>query len=573
MRKLLVLGLILIPLIVLIVPVRLSRADELEDVTNELNQEKQRLADLEAKKDQLANSISSAYFSLAQVSAQLDEAEAELEAIEEALAKKEELLAKWESHRNLLIKDLYKRSRTSPIEVALSSDGFASSARQLYYYEENIGLLVEQITLLNGEISVFRENKAQAEQLRNELADLRSQYQAALAARQAAYSSVMSRLAEVKVSIQNLTAKQEQLILAKIGSSLATGDLVLADDPNARVTFDPGFSPAFAAFSFGAYTHRNGMSQYGARGRANSGQSAEQILAAYYPGETLNKNYPVPSTIRVHGTNEYGQTFNCEVYSFNDYIKHLYEVPSSWPTAVLRAQAVAARSYAIRYISTTSNRCDGQPYICPSQHCQVVKKEINAPSWQAAVDDTATWVLSGGPGNFQYSASSGGYLNTSGWDTTSGDMSSWPDDAYENIGLSPWFYKGWYKNLSGETCGRSHPWLTEAEFADILNSWVVYTRGNDDDRSRVAPVDTACWGGNPYSISEMKSRAEALGGAYTHVHGVAVSYSPDGYTSLISLVTDRGTLTIDGQIFKDIFNIRAPGYLAIKTPLYNIEKK
>ena len=85
--------------------------------------------------------------------------------------------------------------------------------------------------------------------------------------------------------------------------------------------------------------------------------------------------------------------------------------------------------------------------------------------------------------------------------------------------------------------------------------------------------DTACWGGNPYSISQMRSRAEALGDSYTKILGVAVSYSSNGYTSLVSFVTDKGPVAIDGQIFRDIFNFRAPGHLAIKTPLYNIEKK
>ena len=254
--------------------------------------------------------------------------------------------------------------------------------------------------------------------------------------------------------------------------------------------------------------------------------------------------------------------------NFTEYLKHLYEVPSSWPTAVLRAQAVAARSYAIKR---------GSP-ICPSQSCQVVKFEINAENWRKAVNDTAKWVLTGGIGNFQYSSTSGGYLNTSGWDTTSPrNISSWPDGAYENIAGSPWFYKGWYRRPASisekQACVRSHPWLTEAQFADILNSWVVYTKGTTTDKERVTMWDEPCWGGNPYSISQMTSRAEALGGAYKKVLGVAASYSSGGYTSSISLLTDRGTLVIDGPTFRDIFNLRAPGYLGLKTRLYNIEKK
>ncbi|OGY25001.1 MAG: hypothetical protein A2134_01290 [Candidatus Woykebacteria bacterium RBG_16_39_9b] len=236
---------------------------------------------------------------------------------------------------------------------------------------------------------------------------------------------------------------------------------------------------------------------------------------------------------------------------------------------VLKAQAVAARSYAIKR---------GSP-ICPSQACQVMKKEINSSAWQQAVDATRGWVLTGGSGSFQYSSTAGGYLNTSGWDTTSRTRSTWPAGSYESIAGSPWFYKGWYVDLAyvrgdfRRTCGRTHPWLTQKEFTDLLNAWVVYTKGTSTEKSRVSPVDTACWGGDPYSISEMKSRANQLGGSYNNVYAVAVSYSNGGFTSSVALSTDRGSFAIDGPTFKDIFNLRAPARISIRSPLFNIEKK
>jgi peptidoglycan hydrolase-like amidase len=591
MRKLLIPFLLFLAFAVSIGLIVADVDDDLNKVSSDLAKQQKQLADLEKRQQQLSRDIASASISLSQVSSQLTTAEKELSAIEKDLDAKEDALADWKANRDALVRELYKQNRTSSLEIIFSANDLEGSAHQFQYYNANLNTLHSTITKLTEEITVFQSNRAAAKKLRDDLAALKAQYQTGLYYSQSQYSSTSNQVISTKSTIKNLTAKQEQLILAKIGNSLATGSLVLAGDPNSRVTYNPGFSPAFAAFSFGAYTHRNGMSQYGALGRANKGQSAEQILAAYYPTETLNKNYSIPSTITVSGTNEYGQTFDgSKTFSlsvcyqdanggtnkydstcikrggkmnFTEYLKHLYEVPSSWPTAVLRAQAVAARSYAIKR---------GSP-ICPSQSCQVVKFEINASSWRAAVDVTAKWVLTGGIGNFQYSSTTGGYLNTSGWDTTTETQSSWPDNAYENIAGSSWFYKGWYKNLSSQACGRSNPWLTETQFADILNSWVVYIRGNSTDKSRVTSWDIACWGGSPYSISQMKSRAEALGDAYTRVYGVAASFASNGQTSLISLATDRGTLTIDGQVFKDIFNLRSPGYLAIKTPLFNIEKK
>jgi peptidoglycan hydrolase-like amidase len=43
-------------------------------------------------------------------------------------------------------------------------------------------------------------------------------------------------------------------------------------------------------------THRNGMSQYGARARAEQGQSAEYILKAYYPNDT-ERTMPCPQSM------------------------------------------------------------------------------------------------------------------------------------------------------------------------------------------------------------------------------------------------------------------------------------
>ena len=67
------------------------------------------------------------------------------------------------------------------------------------------------------------------------------------------------------------------------------------------------------------------------------------------------------------GENEYGQTFD-DNWNIEEYLKHLYEMPSGWPSEALKSQAIAARSYALSY---TNN---GSGSICPSQQCQVVKR-------------------------------------------------------------------------------------------------------------------------------------------------------------------------------------------------------
>lgn len=561
------------------------KADELLDVQNQINQKNSELSSIQSNLEKVKKDILALSGSLSGTQADLDKTTSQVESIKKDLAKAEVDLEKKRQTlsylidiRNKQIRSLYQNPQRSPLELFLSNADLSGFSENLAYQSQVVGDSRKLIKLVNTQVQEMEKSRNDIAQAKSDLEALSASLASKVASLKQSYNNANSSKAylsnksvTLKSSLAGLSQKQNELIAAKIGNSIATGDLALADDANARVSFNPPFSPAFAAFSFGAYTHRNGMSQYGALGRANSGQNAEQILGAYYSSSSLNKSYPLATNIVVNGTNEYGQTFSNETMNFEEYIKHLYEVPSSWPMEVLKAQAVAARSYAVAY---TNN---GQKAICPSQGCQVVKKEINASSWQQAVEATRGWVLTGGNNNFQFSSTSGGYLNTYGWDTTSRSMGSWPGGAYESIGGSPWFYKGWYKSFPGNaTCGRSHPWLTQAEFVDILNSWVVYTKlsPNDPDKGRVVTTDTACWGGNPYSVAEMKARADQLGGSYSSVTGApAMTPDPGGFTSSISLYTDRGPLTIDGQVFRDIFNLRAPGYLVIKTPLYNIERK
>jgi peptidoglycan hydrolase CwlO-like protein len=371
-------------------------------------------------------------------------------------------------------------------------------------------------------------------------------------------------VSDVENYLASLTAKQKELEALKAGGfQTSVGDTppVLepcAGPPGSSNFCDPGFRPAFAAFSFGA-PHRTGMSQYGAYGRSKSGQSAEDILRAYYQGADVNKGYPVPATIGVAG---YGRI------PFEDnYLLGIYEVPESWGDKggfeALKAQAIAARSYAL---AVTGN---GAGTICATESCQVYKPQLKSGKWAEAVRATRGWVVTRGgqPAKTYYASTSGGYtISQWGWNGIKDTAGDWPSAAYERIAGSPWFYKGWYKSRSGSSCGKSHPWLSSEQFADILNAWHVLYRGGGD-ASRVSPIDTGCWGGNPYSMSELSS----IGG-FSAVNDVSVIYGNDGSTLSLNLSTNKGSVSIPGAELKRAFNLRAPGYIGLKSSLYNIEK-
>ncbi len=388
-----------------------------------------------------------------------------------------------------------------------------------------------------------------------------------LAAAQASVDSRAKFLAgeieKVESHIANLSSRQEELLALKAGGfSTSIGDTPAtlepcSGPPGSSNYCDPGFRPAYAAFSFGA-PHRTGMSQYGAFGRSKAGQSAETILSAYYQGAVLNKGYGVPASITVSG---YG------TIPFEDnYLLGIYEVPEKWGDEggfeALKAQAVAARSYAL---AVTNN---GAGTICPTEACQVYKPQLKSGKWAEAVRATRGWVMTTGvaAAKTYFASTSGGFtISQWGWSGIKDTTGEWPGTAYEKLAGSPWFYKGWYKSRAGVTCGRSHPWLTGEEMADILNAWKVLYQGGGD-AGKVSPIGD-CWGGNPYSKGELAG----IGG-FTSVSGVSAVYANSGSTQSVTFLTNKGSVGISGEELKRAFNLRAPGYVGIKSSLFNIEK-
>lgn len=502
---------------------------------------------LEGQFENLQKQLVQIQYNMELLSQKIVKKEKDLDARTQKIAEQQALL-------EVRVRSYYIRSfLNSPLAIIFTQGDAGGIMRELSYRMATTREDQKVITSITEEITDLLAQKEKLEKDKVSLAGLQVEVDKNADFLGGEIKKAKDYQADLSKKIAELSAKQQAILAAKSGNFVTSvGDVPLADDANARPTYDPGFRPAFAAFSFGAYTHRNGMSQYGAKGRAESGQKAEDILKAYYPQANLNKNYSVPSTINVIG-------FGSRNFE-DEYMKRIYEMPNSFPKEALKAQAVAARTYAIRQGGS----------ICATESCQVYKDSNKGGAWEEAVNETKGWVLEGGS-NAQYSSTTGGYGNNSGWDTKCGGRQCWTPEAYEKIAGSPWFYKGWYRDRNGATCGKSHPWLNEEQMSDILNSYIVYKANDQTDR--ISPVDTSCWPGNPFSVSEMKDKAQNHGGAVTSVGTVSVTYSNDGSTANVSFSTNRGSLSISGSDFKTIFNLRAPGYVSIKSPLYNIETK
>ncbi len=465
------------------------------------------------------------------------------------------------------VRQFYIRSfAANPLTLFFSSTSAGSFLRTLGYQQTVINEDKKVITQTAVSVHDLEERKQRLEKERGALAYIKAETDRRAESVRKLVGEATAYQLKVSGIIVRLTTQQQAILTARSGTfTTSVGDVPLADDPNSSPEYDPGFRPAYAGFSFGAYTHKKGMSQYGAKGRADSGQNYRDILRAYYGREPSEKDTGGSISVAGFGSMDFE----------TNYLLGIAEMPSNFPKEALKAQAVAARTYAWRYKNS------GQT-ICTTQSCQVFSKSKaeNPPGeWRSAVEETRGQVLDEVVG--YYSSTTGGYINTIGWDTTCGNGGCWTGGAYEKIAGSPWFYKGWYTadyyNSSGK-CGRSHPWLTVEEFADIINSWIVRKNGSVDDASHILPTTInscpiAGTSGNPYSMEEMRTKASSMGGAVTSIASVSVSYNSGGYTENVILQTNRGGLTIPGGEFKESFNLRAPGYISIRSALFNIEKK
>lgn len=466
-----------------------------------------------------------------------------------------------------------KRSQYSPLHMIFSASSASTLTKTIVYTQHVKDRDQQEIKKLSTEISSLEKDKKTQEETKTRLAALQKSLDESAQFFKGEIAKARAYQKDLAGKIAALSAEQQRILAERSGTATTSvGDVPLADDPASQPGYNPGFSPAFAVFSFGA-PHFKGLSQYGAYGRAKSGQNAESILRAYYGNVEIKKDYPTNITITVSGHG---------AVDIETYTKRIYEMPTSWADhggfEALKAQAVAARSYAL---AVTNN---GAKSICATESCQVYKPANKGGKWDEAVDATRGWVLMAGgkplvayyastSGGYQQSYTSNGHSTPGFWDTTS-EWTRWADGAYEGKGKgnSPWFYKAWYKSRSGDSCGRSHPWLTEAEFADVLNAWVVRYRGSGGDVSRVTPLGS-CNGGNPFSMDELRNKANELGSGFTSVSAVRVEHGSNGYTSNVIVQTNRGEVRIPGAEFKTAFNLRAPGRISVKGNLFGIEKK
>ncbi len=537
-----------------------ARADELDDITSQLNALQAEVQSKEANKADLVK--------------QIDGIRGRVQAIGAEVVKKEQAVAEGEKNLTKQKKLLNERARSyykninksgSALIYLLIAENLSDSLQNFFYQK----VVVDEDRNAIVKIVLYIKNLEDAKQ---SLVNEKTQLAAINKQLDAQTQALEGEIAGARSKIAQLSAQQQSLIAAKLSSlniprSAGTSARGCTDDRGVN----PGFSPRLAFFSFGA-PHRVGLNQYGAKGRAEDGKSTEDILRAYFNFDELRDDSSV--RIRVDGYEE---------YEIETYLKGIREMPATWPAAALEAQAIAARSYAVAY----TNRGSGS--ICASESCQVFSPPNDRnDGWTQAVENTRGKVMyqGGNPIKAWFASTHGGYVFSSAevWggatgytkhatDTKSGTAGGFEDlqnNAYDKS--SPWFYCDW--GSRGEYSNTA--WLKPSEVADIFNVILLVRADSSNkcfvyqpDKSPPSPDGNECTSTGNWSPDEVKSKLRSKG--ITPLDTVdSVSISADfGYGKVNNV--SAGGVSASGDEFKNWFNLRAPANIQIVGPLFNVE--
>lgn len=231
--------------------------------------------------------------------------------------------------------------------------------------------------------------------------------------------------------------------------------------------------------------HGLGMSQYGAKGFAEHGWKYQDILSHYYPGTKLTQV----------------GTFSTNQGSSEDYLVRVVsgEISGSWPMETLKAQAVAARSYA--YKNQQNQDCTARTQACGTPNERA----------RQAVEATRGQVLT-------YN----GDVIAAYFHSTSG---GWTENNENVWGGTP---LAWLRGASSpyETDSPHWEWHTKT-YAKAAMGAIL----NQDART---------------AVGELKS---------LKITGRGVS----GRVTVIQVIGTNGTVkTVSGPTFKTIFNVNSP---------------
>lgn len=553
-----------------------QKAEEAKEKEKQLFEAKIYEGSLSSQLSAMLNDLYSARASYENAVQAISAKEAEIAAKEQIILEKEAASSFQTQLIEARIRDLYKNSQYSPLTYLMLSDDF-NKVNSEYIYRLNI-IRQDKIAILDlkAKIAVLNEEKASLEQdkisLDAEKQNLETQkisleaeeayLNTQIAAIRNEQNELVSQLAGLNNQIASLSEKEKQILAEKAAAaaeSTTVGDEEDESDNIETPTPQKASGDYYSFWSYG-FPHRVGMNQYGAYGRALAGQDYSKILSSYYANTELT-SYPVPDEINVQG---YGWI------AFEDlYLKGIGEMPSSWSMEALKAQAVAARTYALSYIgyanysNYSAYRSDPNVHsICVNQACQVFIGHIKDERWAQAVDETRGKVLlSGGVPITAYYASTAGGATLSSEEVWGGYRSyalgiTDTDSAGQAFdgpawGDSPWYHKCW-----GDT-----PWLSKEAVADLMNAALLPDSYNDH-----LPASP-----NGFTSEEVVAKLQEAGIAViSDIKSIEITVG-GSRTESLRVYYGNTYANISPERFRFAYNLRSPGTDALWSSRFDIQ--
>ena len=392
-----------------------ARADESEDLwleiinkkgeqytlSNRLEEIKAYQQSLQGQLNQLNGQLGLTDQQLQAVENQIDQLDKELVGLEQELDKKQKSLNSQEDIRHQATRRLYKTAKGAWRSLGWLFTGDLSLAA---YQKALLDRVRQTILDINGQIALCRQDQQSLEQVQSELlgqksqlASLRSQLagqanqlQAQIESALSQSSALGSRLSSLSQEINEAMVRHQQLIYQSKGSCSGR-----APTPN------PAGAPSWRFWGRGT-EHGVGMSQYGAYGMAKEGKSANDILTFYYSG-TQVATLSSPGRILV---SKDGAAY--DLLFEEEYLAGIGEVPNNWPAEAIKAQVIAARTYAWPYAQSYPNNV-----ICATESCQVY---VGGQGKRSFVDQTRGQVVTynGNLAQTYYFSTSGGHTDDVG---------------------------------------------------------------------------------------------------------------------------------------------------------------
>lgn len=579
---------ILLIILVVLIPIwflfytNLSPAfsDELDEINKEIAELQQALDASKKATVPLESQLNNLTTRLDNIQARVSAIEVEIEVKRQNIAKGYLELGEQQESFNLIVKNSYiKTYSLSPLLLFFSSDDPGEFIKFLTYQKQDAERDKSEITSTALKLVDLEERKAKLEEEEKTLASIKASLDKEREEVAKIVDGAKAYQADLSNKIAVLTTQQQQLVAQKLGSlnlpsSLGAGPLLCVDDRDTK--YNPGFSPAFAFFTFGI-PHRVGMNQYGALGRAQSGQGHEDILRAYFEGINFENRDNININVQGYGS-----------MPIETYLLGIYEMPESWPLEALKAQAIAARSYAL---ATTNN---GANEICTTQSCQVYKQPHKSGQWVTAVQETAGKVMTNGGQVITawYASTAGGYTfpNEAVW---GGDHRAWTKNSRDTTGeiggFSDLFEKSYdkespcaYAAQGSRSEYNKSAWLKPEEVADIANVILLVRKDSSvgcfvyqTDKTPPPPdPNKGCSSTDNWSADRVRQELSSRQiTPFTSVSNVSISADfGAGRTTNVSISGNKSE-SFTGDEFKNWFNLRAPANIQIVGPLYNIEKK